>query len=304
MAQRRVPGTVPTDKRQPGRDHRRHCGESKVVRRLPESQKGAAEIVKSLRGVPWRPDGNVEEEWAWLRVRVAVPNTVVSREQLPPPVVDDIAARHVYIRRNVELKKFGFTERCPGCHAAKHGGVSANHSAECRGRIVRAMRADEELSKRVLEAERRVLRAAGVRAAEEEGPASGAGAHAAPGGSKTEEGDAVMGDDVRAIDDAEALRVWSELSDLDPNLRGDTYVSEDGGQWNFIDLVDDLRVMRERIERERERDRERERERERERREKREKKRCRWKRARREREQQRKQQTTQRERPEKRPKEQ
>eukprot|EP00971_Amphidinium_carterae_P051914 1022069-Amphidinium_carterae.3 len=101
------------------------------------------------------------------------------------------------------------------------------------------MRADEELSKRVLEAERRVLRAAGVQAAEERR------ATAYPGGSKAEEEvDAVMGDDVRAIDDAEALRVWSELSELDPNLRGDAYVSEDGGQWHFSDLVDDLRVMK------------------------------------------------------------
>eukprot|EP00971_Amphidinium_carterae_P202128 4010493-Amphidinium_carterae.1 len=101
------------------------------------------------------------------------------------------------------------------------------------------MRADEELSKRVLD--RRVLRAAGVQAAEER-RATGAGVLAAGGGSKAEEEvDAVMGDDVRAIHDAEALRVWSELSELDPSLRGDTYVSEDGGQWRFSDLVDDLR---------------------------------------------------------------
>eukprot|EP00971_Amphidinium_carterae_P029198 574775-Amphidinium_carterae.1 len=62
-----------------------------------------------------------------------------------------------------------------------------------------------------------------------------------------------MTDDVRAIDDAEALTVWSELSELDPKLRGDTYVTEDaaqdGSQWNFGDLVDDLRVMRERAQR-------------------------------------------------------
>eukprot|EP00971_Amphidinium_carterae_P318443 6329501-Amphidinium_carterae.1 len=46
-----------------------------------------------------------------------------------------------------------------------------------------------------------------------------------------------MGDDVRAIDDGEALRVWSELSELDPKIRGDKYVSEDGSQWNFSDLA-------------------------------------------------------------------
>eukprot|EP00971_Amphidinium_carterae_P231908 4602432-Amphidinium_carterae.1 len=62
-------------------------------------------------------------------------------------------------------------------------------------------------------------------------------------------------DDMREIDDSEALKVWSELSELDPKIRGDTYVTEDGSQWNLIefsDLVDDLRVVRERRERSRE----------------------------------------------------
>eukprot|EP00971_Amphidinium_carterae_P114787 2273746-Amphidinium_carterae.1 len=64
-----------------------------------------------------------------------------------------------------------------------------------------------------------------------------------------------MTDDVRAIDDAEALKVWSEMSELDPKIRGDTYVSEDGSQWNSSDLVDDLKVMRERAQRSREQER-------------------------------------------------
>eukprot|EP00971_Amphidinium_carterae_P037502 737472-Amphidinium_carterae.1 len=34
--------------------------------------------------------------------------------------------------------------------------------------------------------------------------------------------------DMRAIDDSEALKVWSELSKLDPKIPGDTYVTEDG----------------------------------------------------------------------------
>eukprot|EP00971_Amphidinium_carterae_P001125 22129-Amphidinium_carterae.1 len=148
--------------------------------RLPESQKAAGEMAK--------------------RLRVAATSG---------PVVDDIVARHVYIRHNVELKKFGYTERFAGCAAARDGGASANHSAECRARIVRAMRADEESGRRVLETEKRVLRAAGVQAA--------GGQH-----------DKAMTDDVRPLDDAEALRVWSELSELDQNLKGDTYISEDG----------------------------------------------------------------------------
>eukprot|EP00971_Amphidinium_carterae_P147964 2932976-Amphidinium_carterae.1 len=41
---------------------------------------------------------------------------------------------------------------------------------------------------------------------------------------------------MREIDDAEALKVWSELSELEPKIKGDTYVTEDGSQWNFNDL--------------------------------------------------------------------
>eukprot|EP00971_Amphidinium_carterae_P245346 4872316-Amphidinium_carterae.1 len=55
--------------------------------------------------------------------------------------------------------------------------------------------------------------------------------------------------DMREIDNAEALKVWSELSELDPKIRGYTYLTEDGSQWNFSNLVDDLRVVRERRER-------------------------------------------------------
>eukprot|EP00971_Amphidinium_carterae_P197411 3918158-Amphidinium_carterae.1 len=58
--------------------------------------------------------------------------------------------------------------------------------------------------------------------------------------------------DMREIDDAEALKVWFELTELDPKIKGDTYFTEDGSQWNFSDLVtvlvDDLRVVRERRE--------------------------------------------------------
>eukprot|EP00971_Amphidinium_carterae_P148913 2952308-Amphidinium_carterae.1 len=55
--------------------------------------------------------------------------------------------------------------------------------------------------------------------------------------------------DMREIDNSEAaLKVWSELSELDPKIRGDMYVTEDGSQWNFSDWVDDLRVVRERRE--------------------------------------------------------
>eukprot|EP00971_Amphidinium_carterae_P063958 1266085-Amphidinium_carterae.1 len=84
------------------------------------------------------------------------------------------------------------------------------------------MRADEELIERVLEAERRVLRATGVKAAEEQRGLRTTDVKAGEEKKVAEEKeDAVMTDDVRVIDDAEALKVWSELSELDPKIRGD-----------------------------------------------------------------------------------
>eukprot|EP00971_Amphidinium_carterae_P247517 4914762-Amphidinium_carterae.1 len=113
------------------------------------------------------------------------------------------------------------------------------------------MRADTELGERVVEAERRLLRATEVKAAEErqeEGLRTTGGVKAAGKRKAEAETDAVMSD-VREIDDAEALKVWSELSELDPKVKGDTYLTEDGSQWNFSNLVDDLRVVKERRER-------------------------------------------------------
>eukprot|EP00971_Amphidinium_carterae_P009039 178571-Amphidinium_carterae.1 len=34
---------------------------ARTFKRLPESQKAAAVTVKGLRGVPWKPDGDLEE---------------------------------------------------------------------------------------------------------------------------------------------------------------------------------------------------------------------------------------------------
>eukprot|EP00971_Amphidinium_carterae_P256980 5101844-Amphidinium_carterae.1 len=80
---------------------------ARTFRRLLESQKAASDLVKGLRGVPWNTDGELEEEWT--KLRVGVPDLPVPRTALPTTVNTEETARHVYIRRHVELKKFGFT---------------------------------------------------------------------------------------------------------------------------------------------------------------------------------------------------
>eukprot|EP00971_Amphidinium_carterae_P227682 4516079-Amphidinium_carterae.1 len=57
--------------------------------------------------------------------------------------------------------------------------------------------------------------------------------------------------DMRAIDDAEALRVRSELSELDPKIRGDTYKYMCHGRWKSVELQRLSRRLESRVVRER-----------------------------------------------------
>eukprot|EP00973_Karenia_brevis_P060273 8386971-Karenia_brevis.AAC.1 len=43
--------------------------------------------------------------------------------------------RRFYIRRDVELEKFGGADGCPGCDAWRAGLPPKNHNAACRERI-------------------------------------------------------------------------------------------------------------------------------------------------------------------------
>ena len=51
--------------------------------------------------------------------------------------------KRVYIRRNVELERYGYTPGCPGCIAAETDAEPINHSAACRARIEAAVKMDD-----------------------------------------------------------------------------------------------------------------------------------------------------------------
>ena len=65
--------------------------------------------------------------------------------------------RRVYIRRSVELAKYRYTDQCIGCQHAKMGLKPADHSEECRARIIRQMSVDVDLSQRVQIAQQRMV---------------------------------------------------------------------------------------------------------------------------------------------------
>ena len=65
----------------------------------------------------------------------------MKRPSLPP---------RVYIRRDYELKQFGYTAGCPWCAAVQSGTTGPrHHSEECRLRIEAVMRADPALEGRL-----------------------------------------------------------------------------------------------------------------------------------------------------------
>ena len=104
--------------------------------------------MRKVTGTPWEPvPGHPDRE---LKSRVFI------REQ---PVIPDVEQpseerlpRRVYIRKK-DVLKYGTTVGCEGCKAVIRGGVSRNHTEECRARITEAMNKDEEQENRAKKAE-------------------------------------------------------------------------------------------------------------------------------------------------------
>ena len=79
------------------------------IKRLPMNQAKDPELLKSIRGYPWRlTPGDVQNEPGEVSTMVAS-EPVVREDELPPrlPRVREaeVEPRRVYIRRNVELRK-------------------------------------------------------------------------------------------------------------------------------------------------------------------------------------------------------
>ena len=119
---------------------------ARSIRRFPKEDSGDGMLFNSIKGVLWELQPGVERKIVnrvQLDVRAAIPG-----RQAPPLTTGEQLPRRVYIRRSVELARYGYTDRCIGCQHARLGLKPADHSEECRARIVRHMTADVDLIQR------------------------------------------------------------------------------------------------------------------------------------------------------------
>eukprot|EP00971_Amphidinium_carterae_P015640 308814-Amphidinium_carterae.1 len=126
---------------------------ARSFRRLGAADRSARGLVETMVGTPWQPVPGSMDDVIPVKIDAPIPGAVV------PPVAAEAPGvpRRVYIRRGVELERFGPMENCPGCRAYTRGLKAVPHSAMCRARISEAMRADRELAGRVIAAEQRAV---------------------------------------------------------------------------------------------------------------------------------------------------
>ena len=101
-----------------------------VIRRLPVEQRGDKDFALACRGYPW--DGQGQRGADPDVAEAIVPFLAHDPDlQLPPPVEPARlvnAPKRVYIRKEVELRRYGFTQGCAGCVAVQNGLRAQSHS--------------------------------------------------------------------------------------------------------------------------------------------------------------------------------
>ena len=104
----------------------------RTVLRMPLAERWSKVDVKAMKGLPWKP--HHEDDDAAIAPEIITMGPI-SDAQVPIPQLSD--AREVRRSRisRKSLKTYGYTAGCPGCLAARTGGVAVNHSPACRKRI-------------------------------------------------------------------------------------------------------------------------------------------------------------------------
>ena len=112
--------------------------------RLPEEEQFSAGALDAIAGLPWdttdaaaRDEEEGEEEEAPAAPSPPLP----SGDAAADPSLPLGARRGPYLTR-ARARRFGLSEKCPGCDAIRGGRPYAPHTALCADRLTRAMIAD------------------------------------------------------------------------------------------------------------------------------------------------------------------
>ena len=98
--------------------------------------------LESMVGVPWAPIPLREDSPEVSPSFVVIPASTDDSVPVLPPIEREVVPRQVYIQKN-DLLKYGYTQGCVGCKAARSGGRAATLSAQCRLRIEEEMKKHE-----------------------------------------------------------------------------------------------------------------------------------------------------------------
>ena len=103
------------------------------VKRKPRDEQWTKSALESLIGLPWQLKPPAAPDRGPLQ---PVEIELADAPKMPEPVVKvkggDYVPRGLYIRRDVELQQFGYTEGCDGCLAAQSGLARRQRSRVCK----------------------------------------------------------------------------------------------------------------------------------------------------------------------------
>ena len=117
---------------------------ARSVKRMTEQERWKTDDWDQIVGTPWEPKPAEEAAQALPMVAIAQGEAGPPPPPLELPGEQPGRARRVYIRREVELQRYGPTQGCDGCEAATAGRGPRAHSEICRRRIEQAMKDDQD----------------------------------------------------------------------------------------------------------------------------------------------------------------
>eukprot|EP00435_Cladocopium_sp_Y103_P016599 s3099_g4.t1 len=127
-----------------------------TIKRLADEDKWQRDKLESMIGLPWQLRPKIEKDADIgklpLPFELAVEDDQPEEKTEEPPKEvkrRDYVPRGIYIRKDVELKQFGFTEGCDGCDRARHGLSHRAHSRACKERIMGELEKTEDGKQRV-----------------------------------------------------------------------------------------------------------------------------------------------------------